>query len=354
MTEYGPGQVILERYRVIDVPGVPRRWGDTLRAADQSFGRVVDIVTSPDPLHTPAGALFARRARTVGALRHPLLPMMYDVSYEDEHVAVIMQHVEGRPLLESVARERGSWPAARVLRLVEDLAVVLGPAHDQGVCHGAFSARSVVVDVDGAPALVDLVWPPSPGGSAREGDAPEVRAGQPQSPRADVYALGHLLRQVARAAGAAGRGSLAAGVEDLLECAMAVRPGERYANGAEMAAALRALREGAPAVRPSVVSRLPAARAPLPARPQPRAAVQRVAPRGAGAGLQRAPDALLPVALGAWLALAAGLGLVMHAPHSGGWKAGYMWRHAQGRWAGDRFSHSFQGDRFFYSRVGGF
>src|SRR5262249_9402831 len=102
MAGFGPGPLILGRYRVLGAPEVPPRSGDPLMAPDRSFGRVGVVVPSPHPMDPPAGALFARRAQTAGALRHPILPMSYDMGWQDGHAILISQHVDGPPVLEAV------------------------------------------------------------------------------------------------------------------------------------------------------------------------------------------------------------------------------------------------------------
>jgi len=96
------------------------------------------------------------------------------------------------------ARDRAgdAWTVERARRVVADLAGALGAAHAAGLCHGSISMESVSLQADGTAMLVDLVWPRSP----RAGDGPdhgrEAPGGWMPDPRADVYALVALLREL--------------------------------------------------------------------------------------------------------------------------------------------------------------
>jgi serine/threonine-protein kinase len=308
--------------------------------------------------------------------------MSYDMGWEDDHAVLVAQHVEGPPLLEAVLRAPGAWPAARVLRVIESLAGALGLAHERGVCHGALTAASVVVDASGAPALIDLLGPPprsapTPDRLAMGERAEPLRGslisappravhaappstgadGTPPTPRADVLALGHLLLKLRDAAQIDGRDPLSGGIAALLAGALAPRPEDRYESGAEMAAAITALlEEGQPLLPRSLASPTPVAAAPVsvPARPAQPLPARAPTPRRAIATRPAVPDAVLPLVVAAWVIVVAGLSLISHSQHRMSWMGPRDWSSSPAPWSAGRFDRPARHRWFFFGQGGGF
>jgi hypothetical protein len=317
--------------------------GTMALALDQRLGCHVDLVPAPEPVGTPLGDLFARRAHIVAVLQHPALPPVLDMGLQGGHVVLVYRHTAGRSLAEISAHQTEDWTEHHVLHVVADLATALGLAHAHGLCHGSFSAQSVLVERDGMATILDLAWPRA-GTAVDHGDAaPEMRLGHLPTPRADVFALGQLLRRLTLMIGPKAGSGLDIAVQDVVRRATAWRPQERYADGAALAQALTRLLDGPPsapaptsAAHPHVaqhrrVAAAPAARPPL-----------SVAGRS---GAQRSlRGILLPVALSLAIGLLPVAGAVMHdamshIPFVGfplqrdddGWRTG--WRSGeQGHW----------------------
>ncbi len=332
MLALATGTIILDRYQV----AAPRASGDAVGlgvlALDRNLGCCVDLVVAPDPAGTPAGDVCARRAHAIAVLQHPALPLGLDMGLHDRRLVLVYQHAEGRSLAEVVAREAGEWTDRRALRLIANLAAALGLAHERGLSHGSFDARSVLVERGGMATIRDLVWP-RPVTAVDPADlAPEVRRGQMPDPRADVFALGHLLRRLL-STGAPwstdGLDGLGNAVRDVVQRAVAEDPRDRYADGAEVARAIERLLSASPRVGASVAAARPHATRPCslthgaaaPVSYRPPAAPVSYRPPAAGPKQQR--DGLLPVVLGLTVALSLIAGAIGHRHPGDGWRGGW-------------------------------
>jgi serine/threonine protein kinase len=302
------GTVVLDRYRVIAPPmaGNPRR--TMALALDQRLGCHVDLVMAPEPVGTPLGDLFAHRAHAVAVLQHPALPPVLDMGLQDRHVMLVYRHTDGHSLAEISARETEDWNEHRVLQVVADLATALGLAHAHGLCHGSFSAQSVLVERDGMVTILDLAWPRA-GTAVDHGDAaPEMHLGLAPTPRVDVFALGQVLRCLTLMIGLHAGGGLDVAVQDVVRRATAWRPQERYADGAALAQAIARLLDRPPAMQPSTSTAHPRV-----ARQRPQAAAAPAARHPVGRGTQRfLRGALLPVALSLAISLLPVAGAMVH------------------------------------------
>ncbi len=290
----GGGALVLARYRPIghEMSDEYSGGSDRIPAYDVRLGCLVDIVAAPAPRGTPAGDLFARRAEIVASLRHPALPFVHDMGIDGGRMILVYRRIDAQAPRAARDRAGDAWTVARARRVVADLAGALGVAHAAGLCHGLISMESVSLQPDGTALLVDLVWPQSP----RTGDGPdhgrETSDGRMPDPRADVYALGALLRDLLPPRATAADSASYAATLHVARRATAWRPEERYADGAEMARALDACASVA----------IGGAGSPTPRAPMvvPAAQSIRPVPRGQAAGMparQRARDGALAVGL---------------------------------------------------------
>jgi len=238
MTEIGrdDSALVLGRYRLMENQWAGYWWAGLAPGHDVHLNCAVDILTAPVAPGARLGDLVATRAHTVAALQHPVLPVIHDMGMEDERVVLVYRRGATRPLTDMFERGAGGWTVERALLFVADIAEALGLAHAVGLSHGSLHAAGVLVRPDGTAVLPDLVWPRTSVGVDGVNTAPEVRAGQAPGPRADVYALGALLRRILEVIGTEADDAVLA----VMRRAMAQRPEDRHPNGAVMSAALRA------------------------------------------------------------------------------------------------------------------
>jgi serine/threonine protein kinase len=143
---------------------------------------------------------FLREARATARLRrHPHIVTILDVGQAGGYSFIVMEHLEGRSLVEIIRRE-GPLPPERVARLVGQVADALDYAHAHGVIHRDVKPGNVIVTADDHAVLTDFGVARSMEGTrvTQSGVmigtpaymSPEQVKGQPVGPAADVYALG--------------------------------------------------------------------------------------------------------------------------------------------------------------------
>jgi len=290
----------LGRYEILErlgAGGMAVVW----RARDPRLGRTVAIKMVGHRIARSGQDLFARfeqEARATSALSHPNLITVHDFGEQDGHPFLVMELVEGESLRERLG---APLPAGEIVRLGAQIADGLAAAHDAGVVHRDLKPENVLVDRRGTVRILDFGLavfralerqPPDEegvtdvadsarsDGSGETGEtggrrasgpifgtvgyaAPEVLRGEASDHRADQFALGAILFEMATgtsafpaddlARGLAAtldheptpvaerRGDLPAPLAAVIDRCLAKRPAERYAETAEILHTLRAL-----------------------------------------------------------------------------------------------------------------
>jgi len=205
-------------------------------------------------------------------LDHPCIRAMQVVS-EDEGGVSVVYASEGDSLLSEQLEQRpplDNWLAARALVL--EVGEALAHAHDRGWIHGALSPASITLSPSdprrpqihvhdiGLAGIAESAGDPhlAQWRARSPYTAPELLAGGRAHPRADIYALGMLLWELAAGRAAFNvsdlplidaerrRGTLAHSdcppeLEAVLDLALAPDPSERFADIHEFVDTLRAL-----------------------------------------------------------------------------------------------------------------
>lgn len=219
---------------------------------------------------TEAAERFRREAETAGRISHPDIMTVYDAGDSDGLAFIAMEYLKGRRLSDYTAP--GHLLAAPLaLELVARAAAALDRAHELNVVHRDIKPANIMYDsASEALKITDF-------GVARLLDvsrtrtdivlgtpsymAPEQVEGKNVNGHTDLFALGVSLYQLLtgrlpfhgssmaqlmfaivnepQEAVTARRPELPASIDAVMARALAKDPRERYANGAEMAAALR-------------------------------------------------------------------------------------------------------------------
>ena len=193
--------------------------GEVYRARDTRLGR--DVAVKVLPQHLSANpelrARFEREARAIGSLNHPHICTLHDVGREGVTDYLVMELVEGETLSTRLAK--GPLPLADVLRIGGQVADALERAHRAGVTHRDLKPGNVMLTKTGAKLMdfglargtglgpsSDLTSSPTMTSPlTAEGTiigtfqymAPEQLEGQEADARADLWALGCLLHEMA-------------------------------------------------------------------------------------------------------------------------------------------------------------
>jgi hypothetical protein len=243
-------------------------------AYDPRFERDVAIKVLPrEFLHdTQFRTRFEREAKTIALLEHPAIVPVYDFGEEEGQPFIVMRFMSGGSLADHL--KKGAIPLHEVIQIFSRLAPALDAAHARGITHRDLKPGNILFDQYGNAFLSDF-------GIARLAQASSVTLtggnilGTPayMSPeqvqgdreidgRSDVYAMGvilyqllsgnapyqsttparvmmmHILEPVPNIINA--NPDLPAGIQAVIERAMAKEPEERFQSMSEMANALAA------------------------------------------------------------------------------------------------------------------
>ncbi|MFN8588171.1 MAG: protein kinase [Candidatus Eisenbacteria bacterium] len=193
--------------------------GVVYRARDLKLERDVALKLLPEELAAEPEriARLASEARAVAGLNHPNIVTLYSIEEQGGRHFLTMELVPGQTLDRSVVA--GGLPLERLLAIARGLAEALEAAHRVGVLHRDLKPANVMLTADGRTKVLDfgLAKRAAPAGApvqsraetaayvTREGVAvgtlpymaPEQLQGLPTDARADLYALGAVLFELA-------------------------------------------------------------------------------------------------------------------------------------------------------------
>ena len=209
--------------------------GEVYRARDTRLGRTVALKVLPseataDPDRRQS---FEEEARTVAALNHPNICVLYDIGESvpftpasgvpnpesrvpnpDPLHYLVMEHLDGKSLAEQLVK--GPLPLEQALDVAIQMADALGKAHGNGVVHRDLSPANVMLTRSGAKLLdfgLATLVAPEPGQDPSRirthldplrhrliGTpyymSPEQAKGQPADCRSDLFSMGVLLYEM--------------------------------------------------------------------------------------------------------------------------------------------------------------
>jgi hypothetical protein len=244
--------------------------GRVLAAHDVKLGRNVAIKFLKPGIHD-ADALrrFEQEARAAGALNHPNIIVVYDVTEHQGEPCIVTELLEGRTLREVLSD--GPLPPDQALDLAAQLADGLAAAHAKGVVHRDLKPENLFVSDSGRLKILDFgiaklaesqtnrlqTEPGAARGTPLYMSPEQVRA-EPADARSDVFSFGIVLYEMLIGTPPFRRANPAAIAHAILEddpaplppstleraAAVVERclrkdPAARYANAGELLAALR-------------------------------------------------------------------------------------------------------------------
>jgi hypothetical protein len=173
-------------------------FGEVFRARDPNLDREVALKlrnAGPGDIDS-AGRRLMDEARRMARIRHPNVVAVYGADLCDGRVGIWTELIEG-PNLETRLAADGPLGAGEATSIGLDLCRALAAIHAAGLVHGDVKAANVLRERGGRIVLGDLGSATEAGERPITGSpatlAPEVLAGGPATPGADLYSLGVLL-----------------------------------------------------------------------------------------------------------------------------------------------------------------
>ena len=192
--------------------------GEVDRARDVRLGRIIAIKTVATPRgdDPDARARLSREARAIASLNHPHICAIHDVLEADGQTFLVMEFIEGETLAARLAR--GPLPIAELLAVAIQAANALAAAHQKGIVHRdlkpsnimmtpggvklldfGIAKRDVAANTPGMPDVTITELQTAPGQFVGTAPymAPEQLEGGPVDARADIFAFGAILFEMA-------------------------------------------------------------------------------------------------------------------------------------------------------------
>jgi Tol biopolymer transport system component len=198
--------------------------GQVYRGTDTTLGRQVAIKILPEAFASDPERLarFEREAKTLASLNHPNIAAIYGFEKSGGTHALVMELVEGDDLSQRIAR--GAIPIDEALPIAKQIAEALEAAHEQGIIHRDLKPANIKVRSDGTVKVLDFglakAMQPTAGSSPSMSMAPTITTpalmtgagmilgtaaymapeqarGRPVDKRADIWAFGAVLFEMA-------------------------------------------------------------------------------------------------------------------------------------------------------------
>ena len=204
--------------------------GLVFRGHDRELDREVAIKVTTLATDDDAQRLRVE-AHTLARLEHPGIVAVHDIGrLPDGRVFTVMMLVRGERLDVRATR----LPLADRLRLFDRICDAVSFAHARGIVHGDLKPANIMVGAHGEVLVLD--W----GGGRTPGYAAPESTRQPADARADIYALGRILRDLR--SGLTGRALRP--LDSIVRRASDPEPDDRYPSVADLAADVRRFMDG--------------------------------------------------------------------------------------------------------------
>ncbi|MFC9358899.1 protein kinase [Rhodococcus sp. NPDC057014] len=178
-------------------------FGVVYRCTQADLDRTVAVKVLTVDLDEENKARFFREQRAMGRMTgHPNIVNILQVGATASGLPYIVMPYHPQDSLDALIRRRGPLPLAEALRLGVKMAGAVETAHRLGILHRDVKPANILLSDYGEPELTDFGIAHITGGfetatgvvtGSPAYTAPEVLAGDPPSPAADVYGLGATL-----------------------------------------------------------------------------------------------------------------------------------------------------------------
>jgi serine/threonine protein kinase len=315
------GKTLNDRYEILELLG-QGGMSAVYKANDPNLKRVVAVKLIHS--HLSNDPQFVRRfeeeAAAVAQLRHPNLIQVFDFNNDDDTYYIVFEFVPGETVQARLKRLREAdrpMGITDTTKLIAQAADGLHYAHNKGLIHRDIKPANIMINVQNAPIVMDFGIAKIMGGTQHTATgavlgtarymSPEQIKGEHIDPRTDIYSLGVTMfemlggRPPFNADSAMTlmmmhvtdpvpdlrdlRADIPAGLEAVVNKALAKDPASRFQTAAEFAAALR----NPP---PAVVTDATVVESPASRQPDPEQTVLEPVVAAAATGSQAGPPSV--------------------------------------------------------------
>src|SRR2546426_3025600 len=187
--------------------------GVVYRARDEQLDRDVALKVLPSGTLSDDTARrhFRKEAMALAKLNHPNIETVYEFGTQDGMDFLVMEFVPGKTLADRL--KGGALPEKDVIALGMQIAAALEDAHERGIVHRDLKPANIAINEKGRAKILDfglamLLRPVGEGTTQTFTDSqaaagqlpyspPEHLGGEPVDGRADIYAIGAVLYEMA-------------------------------------------------------------------------------------------------------------------------------------------------------------
>src|SRR5262245_14449846 len=301
MTDARIGGLVDDRYRVLEAMA-SGSMGVVYKAERVPVGKLVAIKFLHAPFANDSEFLgrFERETRVMSKLTHPNCVSVVDFGVWEGAPYLVMEYVSGTTLRALI--DNGPLPVKRALALVRQIAAGLAHAHAQGVVHRDVKPANIMISEEIGTGdhvrILDFGLARLRGAVGRDATQSNIVVGTPNymapeqtvgggliDARTDIYAAGvvlvemvsgdrpfqaddtlalpgmHRAAPIPRLADRVPEGlPLPRGLQDIIDCAMAKSPADRFQSAIELAEAIDAVSTSRPSGPSPVIRRTTEAR----------------------------------------------------------------------------------------------
>lgn len=144
------------RYEIVGLIG-RGGMGNVYEARHRKMERTValKVINREFVRKTEAVARFHREVKAAAQLSHPNIVTAHDADNAGDYHFMVMEHVNGVDL-SRILQDRGALPVAEACQCIQQAAIGLQHAHEQGMVHRDIKPHNLMVTADGTVKILDF------------------------------------------------------------------------------------------------------------------------------------------------------------------------------------------------------